>query len=197
MWEERYGAEEFAYGKTPNDFLKAQIHHIPQGGKVLCLAEGEGRNSVFIAEQGYTVTGVDSSTAGIDKVHRLSAERGVSVEALVADLAHYDIGKEVWDGVVSIFCHLPPDLRRQVHQNVVAGLKPGGVLILEAYTPDQLKYKTGGPPVAEMTMSLADLHDEFKGLEFIHAEELVREVVEGLYHTGTAAVVQLIARKPG
>jgi len=196
MWEERYGADEYAYGKTANDFLQQMVSKLPVGGKVLCLAEGEGRNSVFLAEQGFLVTGVDSSQAGIAKVNRLAKERGVEVEAIVADLAEFDIGQGKWDAVVSVFCHLPPPLRKQVHERVVAGLKPGGVLLLEAYTPDQLKYKTGGPPVAEMTMTLAALENEFQGLVFDTAEEKVREVVEGLYHTGTAAVVQVIAHKP-
>lgn len=196
MWEERYGADEYAYGKTPNDFLKEYASRLPDGGKVLCLAEGEGRNSVFLAEQGFLVTGVDSSIAGINKVKKLAQERGVTVDAIVADLAEFEIKPATWDGIVSIFCHLPPPLRKQVHQRVVAGLKPGGVLLLEAYTPEQLNYKTGGPPVAEMTMTLKALTEELAGLELIHAEEKVRDVVEGLYHTGTAAVVQVIARKP-
>jgi len=120
----------------------------------------------------------------------------VSIEAVVADMADFTIEENCWDNIVSIFCHLPVDLRKQVHASAVRGLRSGGILLLEAYTPQQIQLGTGGPPVAEMTMTLELLQDELKGLEFLHAEEKQREVVEGLYHTGTGAVVQVIARKP-
>lgn len=195
MWDERYNSDEYAYGKEPNDFLKKVVGTLPSG-RILCLAEGEGRNAVFLATQGYEVFAVDASPVGLAKAQRLAKERGVTITTEAADLADFDIGKEQWDGIVSIFCHLPPELRRQVHHAVVEGLKPGGVLVLEAYTPKQLEYKTGGPPVAEMTMTLERLHTELAGLEFTHASETVRPVQEGRYHHGDGAVVQLVAVKP-
>lgn len=196
MWDERYGAEEYAYGIDPNDFLKQEAHRIASGGEVLCLADGEGRNGVWLAEQGFQVTSVDASAVGMAKADRLAAARSVLISTIHSDLAHYDLGENRWDGIVSIFCHLPPPLRKQVHGNIARALKPGGILLLEAYTPRQLQFGTGGPPVEEMTMSLASLEAELPGLEFVVAEELDREVVEGLYHTGTGAVVQLIGRRP-
>ena len=194
MWDERYSAKEYAYGKQPNDFLVESINKIPRG-KVLCLADGEGRNSVYLAEQGYQVTSVDASAAGMQKADQLARERGVEIKTIVADLADFEIRAEAWDGVVSIFCHLPPQLRQVVHKKVVSGLKPGGVLILEAYTPRQLALGTGGPKQAEMTMTLAYLKTELNGLKFSHAIEKDRDVIEGIYHTGGGAVVQLIAYK--
>src|SRR5690606_1603285 len=113
----------------------------------------------------------------------------------VADLGAYELGSECWSGIVSIWCHVPTPLRVRLHRAVVAALEPGGVLLLEAYTPRQLEYKTGGPPTADGMMSLAELRRELAGLEFIHAEETVREVHEGKYHDGLSAVVQVIARK--
>lgn len=140
MWDERYSVDEHVYGKEPNELLLEMSDRLKQG-KVLCLAEGEGRNAV------------------------------------------------------SIWCHVHQDLRRRLHRDVVAGLKEGGTFLLEAYTPKQLEFKTGGPPSVEYLMTLASLQEELDGLEFIHGQELVREVVEGSKHTGKGSVVQVFARK--
>jgi hypothetical protein len=139
---------------------------------------------------------VDSSAVGLKKAKNLAVERGVSIETIVTDLAHFDIEPKSWDGVVSIFAHLPPAVRKELHKKIVNGLRPGGVLILEAYRPDQLKYKTGGPPTAEFMMTLQSLEEELSGLEFEYAMELDRDVVEGQFHTGKGAVVQIIGKKP-
>jgi SAM-dependent methyltransferase len=195
MWDERYSADEYIYGKDPNEFLANAVNNIPKG-KVLCVAEGEGRNAVYLATHGYDVVAVDSSAVGLEKAKKLAAERGASIETIVADLAHFDIEPESWDGVVSIFAHLPPPVRKELHKQIVKGLRPGGVLILEAYRPDQLKYKTGGPPTAEFMMTLQGLEEELTGLEFEYAVELDRDVVEGQFHTGKGAVVQIIGKKP-
>lgn len=195
MWDERYQGEDFVYGTEPNDFLRSQIGYLPTG-RILCLAEGEGRNAVFLAEQGFIVTAVDQSSVGLAKAERLAAQRGVRLETVVADLAGFHIDPESWDGIVSIFAHTPPPARRRIHRQVVGGVKPGGVFVLEAYRPEQLQYKTGGPPVAEMMMDLNGLRDELVGLDFEYAEEVVREIQEGPLHHGRGAVVQLRARKP-
>lgn len=196
MWDERYSGEEFAYGTEPNEFLAQMADRLPPGGRVLSLAEGEGRNAVFLAGRGHAVTAVDASRVGLAKARRLAESRRVEIELHVADLTDYAIEPAAWDGIVSIFCHVPDTVRAALHRRVVAGLKPGGVLILEAYTPAQLAYGTGGPKEVERTMTLDALRTELAPLEFEHAAELEREVIEGFYHTGTGAVVQLIARKP-
>lgn len=195
MWEQRFGAETYLYGTEPNDFLRDSIRLLPIG-TALCLAEGEGRNAVFLAESGYEVRSVDLTEAGVAKTLRLAEQRRVRVDAVVGDLGAFDIGIGRWDVVVSIFAHMPPPVRRDLHARVVAALKPGGVFLLEAYTPNQVGRGTGGPPSAETTMTLAALSEELAGLELIHAAELDREVVEGVGHTGRGAVVQIIARKP-
>lgn len=176
--------------------MKANAFRLPRGGRVLSLAEGEGRNAVYLAGLGFAVTAVDQSTVGLEKAQRLAAARGVSIETHAADLAEYPIAPNTWDGVVSIFCHLPAAVRRRLYRAVVAGLRPGGVLILEAYRPAQLQFKTGGPPTADLLPTLDDLKSELAGLEFLHAVETEREVLEGTFHTGRAAVVQGIARRP-
>jgi 2-polyprenyl-3-methyl-5-hydroxy-6-metoxy-1,4-benzoquinol methylase len=190
MWDQRYSEPDYAFGTEPNDFLRAMADRLPRG-RLLSLGEGEGRNAVWLAGQGFSVTAVDSSAVGLDKARHLAAERGVQIATCHADLAEFQIEPDAWDAVVSIFCHLPPALRRQVHRRVVQGLREGGMLLLEAYTPRQLAFGTGGPPVAELTMDLAGLRNELAGLELFHAEELEREVREGRYHTGHAAVVQV------
>ncbi len=194
MWDERYNSEQFAYGKEPNDFLREEAGRLPVG-ETLCLAEGEGRNAVFLARMGHAVTAVDLSLVGLEKAGRFAAEHQVSIECIHSDLAHYSIVPESWDAIVSIFAHVPLPLRQRLHREVVAGLRPGGIFLLEAYTPEQLNYRTGGPPVEEMMMTLASLEEELEGLEWLHAQELVRDVQEGEFHHGTGAVVQLIGRK--
>jgi SAM-dependent methyltransferase len=194
MWDERYREKEFAYGREPNDFLRGMVDCLPVG-KTLCLAEGEGRNAVFLARMGHHVTAVDLSIVGLEKANRLAVEHQVGIQTIHSDLAHYRIAPDSWDAIVSIFAHVPPPLRQSVHREVVAGLRPGGVFLLEAYTPDQLNYRTGGPPVEEMMMTLESLVEELRGLEWLHAQELVRDVREGEFHHGTGAVVQLVGRK--
>ncbi len=194
FWDARYSEDGYAYGTSPNGFLAEAAKHIPKG-RVLCLAEGEGRNAVYLAEQGYEVTAVDSSAVGMKKAERLAASRGVSIKTVTADLADFVIEPDHWDGIVAIFAHLPAALRARVHRASVAGLRPGGTFVLEAYAPRQLEFGTGGPPTLELLMSLDDLRDELRGLEFIVARETEREINEGRFHGGRGAVVQVAGIK--
>jgi len=194
-WEQRFGADGYLYGTEPNEFLREHVGSLPRG-RVLCVAEGEGRNAVFLAREGLEVSSIDLTEAGVTKTRRLAAQRGVNVDAVTGDLATADLGIQSWNGIVSIFAHLPPAIRRDLHRRVADALAPGGVFLLEAYTPNQIGRGTGGPPVAELAMTLADLRRELDGLEFAHAVEIERQVVEGEGHTGLGSVVQVIARRP-
>jgi SAM-dependent methyltransferase len=194
MWDERYNTPEFVYGKTPNTFLAANSHYLPKG-KVLCLAEGEGRNGVYLAKQGYQVEAVDGSKVGMQKAQALAKAENVPINTTVADLAEYTIQPNTYSGIVSIFCHLPKSLRVKIHKQVLAGLQQGGVFILEAYTPAQLTFATGGPKDIDMLMTLVELKNELQCLDVILGQETEREVIEGTFHTGRAAVVQVIAIK--
>lgn len=195
FWNERYGGDAgYFYGTKPNSFLATVAAQIPPG-PVLCLAEGEGRNAVHLASLGHAVTAVDQSTAGLAKAQRLAANRGVPLTTVAADLAAYAIEADRWTGIVSIFAHLPQPLRRNLHAAVVHGLRPGGVFILEAYTPAQLAFGTGGPKDPALLMRLEDLRHELTGLELLVAQETEREVREGSGHTGRAAVVQIVGRR--
>jgi len=197
FWNDRYNDAEFAYGTEPNEFLVSEVKNIP-AGRVLCLAEGEGRNAVFLAKQGYLVTAVDQSEVGLKKAKEFGKKKGVEIETIVADLQDFDIEPSSWDGIVSISAHLPPSIRKRLHRQVVQGLKPGGALILEAYTEKQLEMAgTGGPPASQRDkfMSLSELKNELTGLLFVAARETERYFNEGKYHQGPGAVVQIVAKK--
>jgi SAM-dependent methyltransferase len=194
MWEQRYGGDDYLYGTDPNEFLRDQVTDVAVGD-VLCLADGEGRNSVFLATLGHRVTAVDLTEAGIAKADRLATDRGVEVTTVVADLADFDLGRQRWDLVVSIFAHTPPPVRLRLHQAMATALRPGGRFVLEAYTPDQIGRGTGGPPTPALTMTLEGLREELADLEIVHGIEVVRPILEGPGHTGDGAVVQVVARR--
>jgi SAM-dependent methyltransferase len=194
-WDERYSEPGFTYGIAPNEFLVSVVARIPKG-KILSLAEGEGRNAVYLASLGYQVTGVDGSEVGLRKTMNLAAERGVAITTVHADLSEFEIVPEQWDGIIAIFCHIPSALRIQLHQAAVHGLKPGGVFVLEAFSKEQLAYGTGGPSSLDMLMSLEELKRELAGLNFVQAVQIERPVHEGRRHTGLASVIQLFGIKP-
>ncbi|CAA0108235.1 Uncharacterised protein [Halioglobus japonicus] len=194
MWDERYSSVDYAYGTAPNDFIRENVDSLPKG-TVLSLAEGEGRNAVFLAKLGYEVTAVDSSAVGLEKARKLARKNGVSIECVHADLTEFEFEEGHWDGVISIFCPLASALRAVIHQKVELSLRVGGVFMTEAYTPDQPKFGTGGGDCVDMMQTKESLVHEFPGLEFGHLVELEREVIEGNYHTGLASVVQAIGRK--
>jgi SAM-dependent methyltransferase len=195
MWDERYSGSVYFYGTEPNDFLRERAAAIKPGGSVLCLGEGEGRNAAWLAGRGLEVTALDQSGEGLRKARELSATRGVTVKTLQADLASHDILPAGWDAIVSIWCHLPSPLRARVHAQVVAGLRPDGVFLLEAYRPEQLRFGTGGPKDADLLPGLDQLRQELTGLQFEHGVELERDVHEGQGHSGPSAVVQVVARR--
>jgi SAM-dependent methyltransferase len=195
MWDQRYSGATYAYGTEPNEFLVAMAPRL-RTGRVLCLGEGEGRNAVWLAGQGHDVTAVDASGVGLQKARRLAAERGVKITTVHSDLAAFHIEQGSWDGIVSIFCHLSPALRAEVHRRCVGGLRSGGVLLLEAYTPRQVAHGTGGPPTAELMMDTETLRTELAGLQFLDLRECEREIHEGAFHNGLGAVVQMVGRKP-
>lgn len=195
-WNDRYSDRFNAYGTEPNDFLREVCEQIPRG-RVLCLAEGEGRNAVFLAQRGHAMTAIDRSEVGLTNAAQLAAERGVALETIVADLAEHDLGDGAWAGIVSIWAHMPSAVRAPLHAAVVSALQPGGVFVLEAYTPRQLERPgRGGPPVADLLMTPEALRAELAGLELLRCEEVDRDVDEGEFHRGPSTTVQVLARKP-
>ena len=193
MWNQRYAHDEFAYGTEPNSFLVQNANILI--GPVLCLAEGEGRNAVFLTSLGLEVTGVDGSDVGLAKAQKLAASRGLAIRTEVADLATYEPPENFYGSVVSISAHLPSNIRKRLHRLVERCLKPGGIMLLEAYTKAQVARNTGGPKDPDMLMARVDIEKEFPNCEPIFSQEIEREVVESKFHTGLASVVQFIARK--
>ena len=195
FWDGRYGPAAFAYGSEPNDFLAEQAQGLPPG-EALCLAEGQGRNGVYLAALGHRVCIQDLSPVGLARAEQLAQQRGVTVSTVCGDLATFEPAVASVDLVVAIWMHLPADLRAVVHRRAVQALRPGGHLILEAYTPAQLALGTGGPPQADLLISADDLRRELAGLEWLVSRECQRPISEGPYPQGASAVVQACGRKP-
>ncbi len=195
FWDERYSKKEPTYGWEPNDFLREGISRIPPG-KVLCLAEGEGRNAVFLATQGYDVTAVDQSAVGLAKAQGFAAERGVAIKTGQSDLARFEIQPGAWQGIISIWAHVPSLVRGDLHKRCAAGLASGGLFLLEAYSPKQMGRGTGGPSDLDLLMDLAVVRRELAGLQFEIACERERDVQEGPFHNGVGSVIQILAKKP-
>jgi hypothetical protein len=193
FWNERYGKSGYLYGTEPNSFLTENADIL--NGPVLSLSEGEGRNAVFLALRGLSILGVDCSKVGLNKATELAKSMGVSIETEVTDLAHFEPQENHYGSVISISAHLPSVIRKKLYPLIERSLKISGVILLEAYSENQLSRDTGGPKDADMLMTVDKLSREFSSLEPILLREIVREVSEGEGHTGMASVVQFIARK--
>ena len=193
FWNERYASAEYLYGTDPNSFLVE--HSDLLVGPVLSLSEGEGRNAVFLALRGLKVRGVDISETALSKAQALAKLKSVEIQTEVADLSNFEPEKNSYGSVISISAHLPSVIRNNLYPLVEQCLKPNGILLIEAYSENQLGRNTGGPKDADMLMTIAKLEQEFPNLEPILIRELEREVSEGEGHTGLASVVQFIARK--
>jgi len=196
MWDERYAQDGYFFGTEPNTFLLSQQKLLKPGMTCLAVADGEGRNGVWLAQQGLRVLSVEASVVALEKAKKLAAQRGVKVEFEQADLALWDWGKRRFDVVAAIFIQFAsPALREQMFAGIKQCLKPGGLLLLQGYTPRQLEYKTGGPPVAENMYTLELLKKEFGDMEILHLKEHDEHVSEGTGHSGMSALIDLVARK--
>lgn len=193
-WNERYASAEYVYGKTANAFLIEQADRLPKGTFVVSIGEGEGRNAVFLAKRGMSVLAIDSSSVGLDKAKALARDNGASIETLCADLATVEFPK-TFGALLNVFCHLPAATRRAVHRRALASLAPGGWVITELYRPEQVAFGTGGPKDPDLLPTLAALREDFAGCKEIVGREIERDVVEGILHTGRAAVVQAVFEK--
>ena len=196
-WNARYGGAHYHYGTAPNVFVASQAHRLRPGMHALCVADGEGRNSVWLAEQGLMVTAFDFSPPAVEKARRLAAERGVTVDHRMGDIYTWDWDARAYDLVVAIFIQFSaPRERAQVFAGLARSLAPGGILLLQGYTPRQLEYRTGGPPHAENMYTEALLRGAFGHLEFLHLVEHDDVISEGERHNGMSALIDLVARKP-
>jgi len=188
-WNLKYEGTTYIYGKEPTAFLKEKLPLLTKG-KAQVLAMGEGRNAVYLAENGLVVTGVDISEVGIEKCERLAEERGVEVNSIVADLTDYDLGKEQYDLITNFYFY-----DRMTLPRMVDSLKPGGIIIFETYSRDHPKHSKFGPKNPDYLVKPNELLEVFKSLRILYYEDTVTELDEGM-HKGKAALIRLIARKP-
>ena len=196
MWDERYAQDGYLFGTEPNAFLVSQRHLLKPGMSCLAVADGEGRNGVWLAQQGLLVLSVEASPVALEKAKKLASQRGATVEFEQADLAQWQWGENRFDAVAAIFIQFaPPALREQMFAGIKRCLKPGGLLLLQGYTPRQLEYKTGGPPVAENMYTEMLLRNAFGGMEILHLREHDDHIGEGTAHSGMSALIDLVARK--
>lgn len=197
MWDARYAEVEYAYGETPNRFFAAQLGAPPKPGhsRILLPADGEGRNGVHAARLGWRVDAFDISESGRTKALALAARHGVEIDYAVAGFEDASWEPGSYDALALIFAHMHERTRQATHRRLVEALAPGGRLILEAYSQQQLGRGTGGPPKLEMLYSLEDARADFGALEILLLEQVEVEVIEGKYHTGVASVVRLVARR--
>jgi SAM-dependent methyltransferase len=195
-WEKRYAAPEYVFGTEPNVFLKSQVGLLPKSGKALAVADGEGRNGVWLAEQGLDVLSVDFSPTALAKAQTLARERGVTLRTIEADIITWEWPNAEFDVVVGIFFQFvaPPE-RARIFAGIRKALKPGGLLLLEGYGPKQLEYKTGGPSELENLYTEELLRAEFAGFSELATKSYDSMMSEGTRHVGMAALVDLVARK--
>jgi len=195
-WEARYSVPDYIFDKAPNYFLAACKPLLPKTGKVLCVADGEGRNGVWLAEQGLEVTSIDFSPAAQAKAAKLAEERGVKIDLMRADVHSWDYPAAAFDVVAEIFTQFStPAERAAKWAGMRKALKPGGLVIVEGYTPKQLQYGTGGPKEIENLYTRAMLEEAFGDFHGVQIVEEEREMHEGPAHSGMSAVIGLTARK--
>jgi SAM-dependent methyltransferase len=195
-WNTRFAGNDFLFGTEPNRWLRDHTSALPPGGRVLCAADGEGRNSVFLAQQGFAVDAFDVSDVAIAKARRLAAAANVTVNFQLADCDGFAWPSAAYDGVAAIFVQFAdPALRGRLFARIVASLKPGGVLILQGYTPKQLDYRTGGPSNVTHLYTEAMLREAFAQLTIVELRAYEDEIVEGSGHRGRSALIGLVARR--
>lgn len=196
-WNRRFQGGDYLFGIEPNAWLREHAGVWSPGARVLCVADGEGRNSVWLAQQGLKVDAFDLSDIGVAKARALAAARGVAVDYAVADVAELDWPTAVYDGIAAIFIQFAdPALRARLFEGLVRALKPGGTLVLQGYTPQQLDYRTGGPPCVDHLYTEELLRSAFAALSIGVLREYEAEVHEGSGHHGRSALIGLVARKP-
>ena len=195
FWNERYSRTDYFYGTEANKFLVSVTEMIPKGSKILCIAEGEGRNAVLLASHSHQVMAVDSSIEGKKKALALASKMGVEIDYQLASLEHFDFGEDKWDAIVSIFCHLPATIRPAIHQKIEKALKPHGLYIFQSYNPKQLEFNSGGPKEITMLNTDESIKSEFSALKWIKLENSLEEIFEGTGHKGMSSLLSGIGIK--
>lgn len=195
-WDGRYNTDEYIFGTEPNRWLHRQASVLPLTGRVLCVADGEGRNSVWLAGRGLEVDAFEVSSIGIEKARRLAAHKNVQVNYTLADCDSFAWPTQTYDAVVAIFVQFAdPAMRTRLFRNMVATLNPGGLVLLQGYTPKQLEYRTGGPPEVSHLYTPELMRECFAGLDISVLEAYEEEMQEGTRHQGRSALIGMVAIK--
>jgi SAM-dependent methyltransferase len=195
-WDARFGRDDYLFGEEPNVFLRKQAHWIKPGGSVLCVADGEGRNGVWLAGQGHQVTSFDFAPNALAKAKRLAHRRNVSVDQQLGDAYSWPWSVRQYDALVAVFIQfLPPHRRDDAFAGMMSAIKPGGVFLLEGYRPEQIEYGTGGPPKREHMYTREWLERTFSGWEILVLDDYEAEIHEGHAHDGMSALIDLVAKK--
>lgn len=198
FWNQRYAADGYLFGRAPNAFVKARAHLFEPGKEVLSIADGEGRNGVFVARQGARVTSVDFSAPAQEKARALAKEFDVEITFKQGDVFELREPAGAYDIVLAIFIQFAaPDKRAILFDNIKRLVKPGGLVVMQGYRPEQLAYKTGGPPMAENMYTSELLRTAFVDFDIQHLEEHDTVVDEGCGHAGMSALIDMVARRPG
>lgn len=197
MWNERFSSEEYVYGKEPNQFLKSTFekNQIFFQNPILLLGDGEGRNGVYLSSNGFDATSLDFSEKALEKAKLLAGEKKVTLKTILSNINKYKFQKDHWGTIVSIFFHIDPKSRRQLHRNIKKSLIKNGLFILEAYSPRQLQFESGGPKDINMLYTIEELKNDFTDFKIIQLEEVETMLNEGCLHQGKASVVRFIGRK--
>ena len=195
-WNRRFADSGFLFGSEPNAWLREHAAVWSPGDRVLCVADGEGRNSVWLAAQGLSIDAFDIAEVGVAKARRFATERGVAVSFAVADCDSYQWPEAAYGGVAAIFVQFAdPAMRGRLFAHIVRSLKPGGTLVLQGYTPKQLDYRTGGPPLASHLYTESLLREAFADLDLVALREYEADLAEGSGHCGHSALIGLVARR--
>ncbi|MDO1510099.1 MULTISPECIES: bifunctional 2-polyprenyl-6-hydroxyphenol methylase/3-demethylubiquinol 3-O-methyltransferase UbiG [unclassified Neisseria] len=194
-WNERYQTEEYIFGTEPNEFIARIRPFLPESGRALDLATGEGRNGVFLARHGLDAEGVDMSAVGLEKAQKLAEAKGVRFATRLENIAEMQMPSEHYAVITSVFCHFAEPERTRVMQRIIGALQSGGLFAGVFYHPDQIGYGTGGPSDPAMLGTLEEMQNALKGLEWLIAEHSLREMNEGSRHRGTSSVICLLGRK--
>ena len=196
FWDEVYAESHYVFGTTPNVFLSSQRALLKPGARALAVADGEGRNGVWLAEQGLDVLSVEYSAPAVEKAKKLARERDVELAFQVADVLNWDWPVNTYDIVAAIFIQFAsPAERSLLFQHMQHALKPGGLLIMQGYTPKQVEYKTGGPPLVENMYTEELLRSAFADMEIIHLAQHEAFITEGTKHFGMSALIDFVGRK--
>ena len=198
-WNDRYSNEEFAYGTAPNNYLKEQLEKL-NPGNILFPAEGEGRNAVFAAKSGWTVSAFDISSKGKNKAIKLAETHNVTIDYQIGELDSLSYQTEQFDAIALIYAHFPAGIKSSIHKRLDQYLKRGGIIIFEAFSKKHLEYlakndKVGGPKDIESLFSIEEIQDDFPNYQIIELEEKEIELNEGLFHNGKGSVIRFIGRK--